>query len=192
MRYVFGFPEPQYSHQYSTTQIEQMILSSGNDSDLKYRINGLTQAGYQADAQFHCGGYKRWFKDEFIMWIDSMTVEFVYNTLTVYVTSAYQEGSCPYDQVLAHEKQHVQIHREVYQEYQRQLQEKMAYATGLPTHSRPITTLNWEDGKEAMGKMINDVVNPVFEDFEIELSHRNGLLDSSDNYTELKSRCSNW
>jgi hypothetical protein len=106
------------------------------------------------------------------MWIDSMTVEFVYNTLTVYVTNAYPEGTCPYEQVLAHEKQHVQIHREVYQEYQRQL--------------------NWEEGKEALGKMINEVINPVFEDFEMELSRRNGLLDSAENYEELKSRCSDW
>lgn len=94
--------------------------------------------------------------------------------------------------MLAHEKQHVQIHREVYQEYQRQLQAKMALATGLPTHSRPITALNWEEGKEALGKMINEVINPVFEDFEMELSRRNGLLDSAENYEELKSRCSDW
>jgi hypothetical protein len=192
VRYVYGFPEPQISHQYSTPQIEQMVWSSGNDVDLRYRINGLTQAGYRADSQYHCGGYKRWFRDEYVMWIDSMTVEFVYNTLTVYVTNAYPEGTCPYEQVLAHEKQHVQIHREVYQEYQRQLQAKMALATGLPTHSRPITALNWEEGKEALGKMINEVINPVFEDFEMELSRRNGLLDSAENYEELKSRCSDW
>ena len=62
----------------------------------------------------------------------------------------------------------------------------------MPSHSNPITTANWEDGKESMGKMISDAVNPVFEDFEAELARRNGLLDSPDNYAELKNQCSGW
>jgi len=192
VRYVYGFPEPVVSHDYSTSQIESIKWGTGNVSDVQYHINGLTQAGYQTDAQFHCGGYKRWFKDEYVMWIDSMTVEFTYNTLNVFVSSAYPENSCQYEQILAHEKQHVEINREVYKEFQEKMQERMAAVTGLPTPSHPITTLNWDEGKETMGKMISDTVNPVFEDFEAELARRNGLLDSPDNYAELKNRCSSW
>jgi hypothetical protein len=192
VRYVYGFPEPVFSHDFSTPQIEALKLGSGDSADLRYHINGLTQAGYQTDAQFHCGGYKRWFKDEYVMWIDSMTVEFTYNTMTVYVSNAYPEGSCPYEQILAHEKQHVEIHREVYREFQGKIQERMASVTGLPTHSHPITTLHWDEGKESMGKMISDAINPVFEEFEAELARRNGLLDSPENYAELKNRCPDW
>jgi hypothetical protein len=86
----------------------------------------------------------------------------------------------------------VEINREVYKEFQGKLQERMAAVTSLPTRSSPITTLNWDAGKESMGKMISGVVDPVFGDFEAELARRNGLLDSPDNYAELKSRCSNW
>jgi len=192
VRYVYGFPDPVFSHDLSTPQIEAIKLGTGDTADLQYHINGLTQAGYETDTQFHCGGYKRWFKDEYVMWIDSMTVEFTYNTLNVYVSNAYPEGSCQYEQILAHEKQHVEINREVYKEFQTKIQDRMAAATDLPTHSHPITTLNWDEGKENMGKMISDVVNPVFDEFNSELSLRNGQLDSAENYTELKNRCPNW
>ncbi len=192
VRYVYGFPDPVISHDQSTAQIEAIKWGQGDYADLQYKVNGLTQAEYQTDAHFHCGGQKAWFKEEYTMWIDALTVEFVYNTLTVYVSSDYPEGSCQYEQVLAHEKQHVEINREVYQEFQRKMRETLAAATNLPTHSHPITTANWDQGKESMGQMISDTVNPVFNDFGAELQRRNGLLDSPDHYNELKGKCPSW
>ncbi len=192
VRYVYGFHEPVINHDYSTSQIEAIEMGLGNFADLQYHIEGLTQAGFETNTEYHCGGYKRWFADEYVMWIDSMTVEFSYNTMNVYVTNAFPEGSCQYEQILAHEKQHVEIHREVYKEFQEKIQEAMAAATGLPTHSHPITTLNWDEGKEGLGKMITKVVDPVFEDFQTELQQRQDQLDSPENYTELRSRCPNW
>jgi hypothetical protein len=192
VRYVYGFREPVISHDYSTAQIEALELGSANASDLQYHIEGLTQAGFETNTEYHCGGYKRWFSDEYVMWIDSMTVEFSYNTMNVYVTNAFPEGSCQYEQILAHERQHVEIHREVYKEFQGKIQEAMSAATGLPTHSHPITTLNWDQGKEGLGKMITQVVEPVFDDFQTELQQRQVQLDSPGNYAELRSRCPNW
>jgi len=190
VEYIYHFPDTVYSHLLTTQQIEDLDRARGSSED--NHIYGLTVADFKANALYRCNGSKKWFKDEYAMWVENLQVEFAYNTITVYVTSAYPDGSCEYEQTMAHEKQHVQIHREVYHRYQKIIQDAMAAAPEIPTQDRPITVTTWDEGKERLSKIISGVVDPVFDKFGQVLSEEQSKIDTQESYNELRSRCQHW
>jgi hypothetical protein len=190
IQYLFHFPEPVYSHELDTRQIEAMSHRTGEDEP--YRVYGITEAQYKLDAVYEFNWSKRWFKEEYAMWVENLQVEFSYNTLNVYVTNNYAEGSCEYQESLAHENQHVAIHRRVYGEYQQVLKDVVGRSTAIPLKGRPITVPTVQRGKEVIGKIINGVTDPVFERFKQALTEQQAVIDSKASYTELRERCHHW
>ncbi len=191
VQYIFGFPEPVISHELNTQQIEGLENGSPS-SDGRYHIYGLTVADFKSEALYEFNGSKKWFKDEFKMWVENLRVDFSYNSLKVYVSSGYGEGTCPYETTLTHEKRHVQIHREVYTKYQKILRDILASAADIPTPNHPLETASWAQGKEKIGKIVSGVIDPVFDRFRQELADKQAEIDTPESYAELRGSCDNW
>lgn len=189
IQYLFGFPEPVYSHELSTSQIEAL---RGNDHSEEYHVYGLTQAGYSVSTLYHYSGSKKWFKKQYAVWVEDLKVEFAYNTLNVYVSSAYPEGSCEYNTTLDHENQHVEVHRRLYAQYQRIIERALAESPAIPLRSRPLTIGSLEEGKEKVGQIISAATDPVFDKFKEDLEAEQAKVDAPENYAGLRRQCSNW
>jgi hypothetical protein len=189
IQYLFHFPNPVYSHALSTSQIEALSQSGGGE---RYHIYGLCQGNYKMDALYKVSGSKKWFKNEYSMWVENLRVEFGYTTINVYITSNYPEGSCEYQQTLDHENQHVETHRQVYAQYQEILRKSLADTRDIPLSSNPIIASSWEEGKDRVGKMISAVTDPVFDRFKAELETEQDQIDTPENYTALRNSCQNW
>ena len=190
IQYLFHFMDPVYSHSLDTGQIE--VLSRKEGEAEHYHVYGLTQASYKMDALYEFNWSKAWFKDEYSMWVENLRVDFSYNTMNVYVTSNYAEGACEYGQTLDHENQHVQIHRQVYFQYQKILQQVLGDSKEIPLPSRPILVHSKEEGKEKVGKIISGVIDPVFDRFRDALAAEQAKIDTPDNYAALRSKCDHW
>jgi hypothetical protein len=190
VQYVFRFSEPVYSHALSTSQIETLSQSGGEAEH--YHVYGLTQADFSNDTVYEVSWSKKWFKDEYKLWVDNLRVEFTYDTLNVYVTNNYSEGSCEYQATLEHENQHVDIHRRLYFKYQKIFQDVMNQWKDIPLKSNPVTATSVEEGKHEIGDKISTVLDPVFNQFKAELQQEQGGLDTPENYEVLKEKCQNW
>lgn len=190
IQYLFHFPDPVYYHDHSTEQIEQ-LGGEGAESE-HYHVYGITVAGYKMDALYQFNWNKKWFKEEYSMWVENLQVDFSYNTLNVYVTNHYNEDSCEYKETLAHENQHVEVHRRVYRDYQDRLRETLGRSTGIPMSDRPLLVSSVEEGKARISRIISGIVDPVFDSFKRSIAEEQARLDTSENYAELKSRCQNW
>ena len=190
IQYIFRIPDPLYRHDLSTAQIEQLSQSTGVGE--RYHVYGLTQADYATRTLYEVNWSKKWFKEEYRLWVDDLQVEFTYNTLNVYVSSAYPEGSCEYQATLDHENQHVEIHRRIFTEYQKTLQETLSRSPQLPLESHPVTVTSVEEGKKKVGEMISAALDPVFEGFKEALTAEQSKIDTPDSYNELKQRCQHW
>jgi hypothetical protein len=190
LEYRFNFSEPTYSHALSTSQIEGLARSSPDGEH--YHVYGLTQAGFSLETRFDVDWSKRWFKDEYRVWVKNLRVEFEYNTLNVYVTNAYAEGSCEYQATLEHENQHVAIHRSLHDKYEKIFQDKIGSSLEIPLESRPVTASAFEAGKDQVTEIISRVTDPLFQQFRDELEVEQGKLDTPENYANLKARCQHW
>jgi hypothetical protein len=190
VQYIFNFPEPVYSHELTTQQIEAMSQRMGGDEP--YRVYGITVADYKLDALYEFNWSKKWFKPEYDMWVENLRVEFSYNTVNVYVTSNYAVESCEYQVALEHENRHVAIHRRVYGEYQQVLKDTVGHSTAIPLAGRPITVPSVERGKEIISKIISNVTDPVFEKYKQALTEEQAAIDTKASYEGLKERCRNW
>jgi hypothetical protein len=174
----------------TTPQIESLSQSGGEGEH--YHVYGLTQAGYSTGTLYEFNWSKKWFKPEYKMWVENLRVEFTYNTLNVYVTSAYPEGSCEYQATLDHENQHVAVHRQMYQQYQKVFEEKVGQNRDIPLESRPLLVSSLEEGKARIGQIISAALDPLFEQFKGDLETEQAKLDTSESYAELRSRCQHW
>lgn len=190
IEYVFRFPDPVYSHALTTGQIESLTQSGGGAEP--YHVYGLTQAAYSTDSLYEVNWSKKWFRSDYTMWVENLRVEFTYNTLNVFVTRSYPEGSCEYQATLDHENQHVAIHRQMFEQYQEVFREEVGQAKDIPLVSRPITAASVEEGKARMGQMISRVLDRPFEQFKEALKSEQDKLDTPESYAELRERCHHW
>jgi len=190
VQFIFRFPEPVYSHALNTAQIEQ--LSQSDAEAEHYHVSGLTQAGYSSGSIYEVNWSKKWFGSGYEMWVENLRVEFTYDTLTVYVSSAYPEGSCEYRSLLDHENQHVAVHRRVYHQYQKVFEEAVGNAQGIPLASRPLSADSVADGKKKINDIVSEVLDPPFDQFKQAVQAEQDKLDTPENYTVLKQQCQNW
>lgn len=190
LEYRFNFSEPTYSHALSTAQIEGLARASQDGEH--YHVYGLTQAGFSLETRFDVDWSKKWFKDEYRVWVKDLRVEFEYNTLNVYVTNAYPEGSCEYQATLEHENQHVAIHRTLHEKYENIFREKIGSSLEIPLESRPVTASTFETGKAQVADIVSQVTDPLFQQFRDELEAEQGKLDTPESYANLKARCQHW
>ena len=191
VQYIFRFPNPVYSHALNTQQIETLSQSGGGGGE-QFHIYGLTQADYKLRTLYEVAGSKKWFKQEYSIWVENLQVEFIYNTVNVYVTRQYPEGSCEYQATLDHENQHVEIHRQVYLQYQKVLREALAAVKDIPLAAHPIMAGSWKEGKERISKIISESTDPVFDGFKTALEAEQAKIDNQESYAELHARCRNW
>jgi len=190
IRYLFNFPTPIYDHSHSTAQIEAISEKEGTHEN--YHIAGLTQSEFGLKTLYEFDYSKKIFQDNYLLWVENLRIDFSYTTMAVYVSSQYPEGSCEYQAMLDHENQHVQIHRQIYEKYQKILQNALSSSVEIPLANHPVTFRSLEDGKVKISELISGVTNPVFEQFQQEVSQDQAQLDTPDNYRELRNRCSNW
>lgn len=190
VQYSFNFATPVYSHDLSTSQIER-ISQSSTDGE-RYHVYGLTQADFGSGTHYQVNWSKKWFKEEYEMWIDGLRVDFSYNTVNVFVTNAYPEGSCEYQATLDHENQHVEIHKRMFAQYQKILRETLDKSQTLPLAGRPIVVPSIEEGKKRVGDMLSAVLDPVMDRFKTDLATEQGKIDTPDSYNELRQRCQHW
>ncbi|SRR5579871_1935087 len=190
VQFIFHFPEPVYSHALDTAQIE--ALSQTDAEAEHYHISGITQAGYSSGSLYEVNWSKKWFGSGYEMWVENLRVEFTYDTLNVYVSSGYPEGSCQYQSLLDHENQHVALHRQVYDRYEKVFQDAVGNAQGIPLVSRPLLADSVVDGKKKISEMISAVLDPPFEQFKETIQAEQSQLDTPENYAALKRECPNW
>ena len=190
IQYLFHFTDPVYNHSLNTPQIENLSHDTGKGEH--YHVYGLTQADYGTDTRYEVNWSKHWFKDEYDLWVENLRVDFSYNALNVFVTNVYPEESCEYRETLAHENQHVEIHKKVYFQFQKTLQETLAGETTIPLSSRPILVASVEEGKKKVGTVISGLIQPVFDQFKETLADEQAKIDTPESYERLKQSCSKW
>lgn len=153
-----------------------------------WTVNGLTVVRplvktqiYTADAQVD---------GKTCVWVTKAVVSFgFFEPANIYISSKYKPGTCEYETIRGHENQHVGIHlntREKHVPLMASRIEKALVSAG------PVKAADASAALRTIQATMSGAVDDGIRSFQVETGQLNGLLDSTDSYLRLQSRCSNW
>jgi len=179
-----------YNHDLSTSQIEAMRNAHLSRAGL--HNPGLTEAEEELHNNFEIRAFQNSKGGSICLWVDSVDLEFSYVKMDVYISSQYREGSCPYNAILAHEKQHVAINQRVLLKYKVLMGLALKMNRDIPTKANPLSVRSVENGKKLIQDRISRIVNPLYELFQREVRQENAKIDTRENYHRVQARCRDW
>ncbi|MBN2676338.1 MAG: hypothetical protein JXR30_03745 [Alphaproteobacteria bacterium] len=124
----------------------------------------------------------------------TITVFYGYPKLDVFIDDKYAKDSCEYNEILAHENQHVFVHQDTLKQYSTRFGEVIKK---IAQTLYPISFSHPDEFDAITKKMIQQIqshpeVLSLQREFERAVQEGNNALDRTDNYQEIKSRCENW
>lgn len=125
-------------------------------------------------------------------WIDKLTVDLTPDKIEIYVPSEYPEGSCEYDQILLHERQHEDTHRDALRTAADEMRRALAADADLPARGRPIAVGDRPEAENRIEELVDEAAKPVYARFKEELKKRQAVIDLPENYRWTQQRCQNW
>lgn len=125
-------------------------------------------------------------------WIQKLTVDLTPRSVVIYIPSEYPENSCESEQILAHERQHDEIHRDTLEEYADRMRRALAKADWLPARGAPLAVSGREEADTRVDEMVEKITKPVYAEFKAELAKRQAVIDEAENYRWVSRRCAHW
>ncbi|HVM33013.1 MAG TPA: hypothetical protein VMU88_07750 [bacterium] len=180
----------QIYHDHSTAQITAMRHIRFPSPHM--HSPGITVAESELKTSYELKFRPRPHSTQYEFWATSVTVVFDYVRMDVYISSQYGEGSCEYNQILAHEKQHVAIDEQTLEKYKNRMAYALKHSRLIPTAFRPLVARSPEEGKAILTKRVLGIVNPYFKQYHHEVRVRNAWIDSPANYHRVQARCNGW
>ncbi len=150
---------------------------------------GLTASKFQMSYQMRVQAKSN------CIYLDSLTVNYGYEDLTVYILDKYHEDSCEYREILAHENNHVFVHQEVLRRY------KEKFAKVFETIMEEVAPVPFKIGDKDISEKMNVIMLKIKNDSRLkELENNfnkkrekdNLSLDKKENYKIITSKCENW
>jgi len=189
---IISAPAPlQIFHDHSTAQITAM-RHTHYPSGMHLHSPGITVAESEMKTDYQMEYRRREGTSLYLLWATSVTVVFEYTKMDVYVSSQYGEGSCEYNQILAHEKQHVAINEKTLDQYKAMLASALKSSTRIPSQAHPLTVRSVSEGKALVSQRVAGIVNPYFKRFRQSVQAANSKIDTLSNYRRIQERCHGW
>lgn len=168
--------------------LKELAVESGGAGGV--RPQGLTAVGHQlrfqslVDAETALG--------RTCVWFDQVTVDLTPSSIQIFIPKEYPDGSCEYEAILAHEREHERVHRETLTAAAADIHAALEAATWLPARGNPLETGDRAAAEEELKAKIRRVVEPVHASYKEKLALAQADLDRPDLYQWVSKRCSGW
>lgn len=156
------------------------------------KFQGMTIAEHRLDYRTGIAVSRHLFGGPQCAWIERVTVDMTPRKMEVYLPREYPEGSCEYDQVLAHERSHVDTHFDVLADSADKMRRALAAASGLPARGAPLQVKDRAEAEKLVDDALDAAARPVFAEFKKTLAERQAVIDLPENYRWTASRCRDW
>ncbi len=134
--------------------------------------------------------YKKHQHGGYCVWLSRAEVSVGFETLTVYLDRAYQEGSCEYAAILAHEMTHVRLDREAVEKYLPQLRRAISKAVRAKPSIRVLGVKR--QARDAYLLYLRRRLEPTLRAMEAERQRENARIDTPESYRAIGDKCVNW
>jgi hypothetical protein len=121
--------------------------------------------------------------------LNEVKVTFGFEAMDVLIAKEYAPDSCAYQAILEHENEHVAINRRTMAEFLTKI--KREYELQLK-QLPPLIARSAKAGPNEALQRLQDAVEPVLQDMQRVLAHRNAQIDTHMSYSAVFKKCENW
>jgi hypothetical protein len=172
----------QYDYSRSPLQLEQI---HGRPHVVGLRTNGLTVAEMLYAPQFMV--FTKHLPDGTVCaGVSSVSVNINYRSMVVYLANDIRPGTCRYNQVMAHENEHVNIYTWTIKAY---LPTVKQHIQQVIQNSLPIRASSEAEGRQKVAEMLRVVIGNDIAQAVEDRNRRNGVLDTPQNYAREQNLC---
>jgi len=107
----------------------------------------------------------------------------------IYVSNRYRPGTCEFETIRNHENQHVGIHLNTRLKHVPLMRARVQQALAK---LGPVADADPQAALNRIRATVSDAVDEALKGYRIETGTLSGMIDSTDSYLQLQSRCSNW
>lgn len=154
------------------------------------RAQGLTEVEHQL--RFRTLVNAETTRGKTCVWFDEVLVDLTPASIQIFVPREYADGSCEYDAILVHEREHERVHRERLTAAAAEIRAALEEAKWLPARGNPLEAADRASTEAALDAKIRKVVTPVYAKYKEELASAQADLDRPELYQWVSKRCSGW
>jgi len=184
------FDRARLDHTKSAATINAMFERSQQDASIARKGGAVGLTTSQSEFRFSTQvRYYRRSDGLYCVHLKSVDAHLNQRNTTIYVAREFARGSCNFDVVYEHEKQHMRIHYRTLQEYAPRVKRALQR---LVQRLDPRVVRTVAEVRNAYVDTINDGVEPLLEAMEEENRRRNQALDTPENYARESAKCPTW
>ncbi|UPT73274.1 MAG: hypothetical protein M0D55_15495 [Elusimicrobiota bacterium] len=125
-------------------------------------------------------------------WFEEAVVDLTPRSVEIFVPSDYADGSCEYEAILAHEREHERVHAERLAAGARGVSEALAAAAWLPAKGNPAASAGKAEAETELDAKLRRAVMPAVALYKEDLRAAQAELDAPGLYQWTSKRCSGW
>ncbi|NKB49167.1 MAG: hypothetical protein GKS02_07370 [Alphaproteobacteria bacterium] len=124
-------------------------------------------------------------------WVANANVELSYHQLDINIASEYEPGSCQYEAILDHEKEHVVVAQRILSPYAQQIQQVLT-TLSIPTADLPSVADSPEEAQAQVQEVFRRVLLPVRDQMNQRVRAQQAEVDTRENYARTFRQCRRW
>lgn len=180
-------PQPDYRHDLTRSQIGARSGYGHVTSDRRHA--GLTQTRTNFSIKPTLS-FRRLADGSLCASLNQVEMSWRMVQFRVDIAAEYRRGSCPYEEILRHENQHVAIHQRAFAMAERSLRQEL----GEAARRFPPFTLRGSTQQAAseVAARLMAQAKPILERYERDTQRENAAIDTPENYRRVSARCRDW
>ncbi len=124
-------------------------------------------------------------------WVDGIEVTLRYEALDIYIASDYAPGSCQYQAILSHERQHATAAQALLDDYVEDIRSVLA-SLAIPKARAPRLVASVSEAQQHTQATIEDLLQPVLARLRKTMLDAQSRIDSRAEYRRVEKQCAKW
>ena len=121
------------------------------------------------------------------IWFDSVDVK-IHMSPLIMIAKEYRKGGCHFKEVMAHERDHVDVDTKVVNEYAQKLGQQLMQAVSVQPHMGPFPTSQKDAIQKKMEQRLQTIVKANNDAMMLERGRRQAQVDSKENYDAISKK----
>jgi hypothetical protein len=126
------------------------------------------------------------------VWLEDVVIDLSPASVEIIIPSEYLDGSCEYDAILAHEREHERVYRERIATAVSEIRAALGAAKWIPARGNPVSAADQSSGEAALNAKLRKAVAPAYDKHKVELGVAQAELDQPALYQWVTKRCAGW
>lgn len=181
--------KPVLDHGKTSHQIEMVAKKSGYAKSTRHaNLLGLTYS-FITPRLGAATKYKPAKSGKYCLRLDRVSLKFGAQKTSIYIDRKYKKGTCAYEVILAHEREHVRINERIIADYVPKIKREL---TERAASIRPFYTKSPKTAGKSIANRLLLELDPLLDEFNVARMDANDVIDTQESYAATQAKCRDW